>query len=80
MRLYRLGSSVRVVLSWRDVDAVARRWPCSGRGDEYTGIGFTFDVDGDLEEVDEVEYDVGFVGALCDDARAYAQRRGACVG
>jgi hypothetical protein len=46
MRARKLGDSIRVTVSASEVADFRQQWPCSGLPD--TGIGFTFEKNGDL--------------------------------
>lgn len=73
MRARKLGSDVRVTVSEREVYDFKRKWACSGLPD--TGIGFTFDKDGNLIDSSPDGVDGEACLALSQDAWAYAQRR-----
>ncbi len=66
-----LGAYVRVTVSESGVCDFARRWPCFG---DVPPVGFTFDKgSGDLVDVSgDGGMDEAGVGALADDAKAYA--------
>lgn len=75
MRVKRLGDSVRVTVSAREVCEFKEGWPCSDLPD--TGIGFTFEKNGDLVEISPDGVDGAACLALSQDAYAYAIARGA---
>lgn len=73
MKLYNLGSFVRVQISARDISSFNSTWPCSDLPER--GAWFEFQrKNGDIVDMSPglMNADGSAVSALCDDAKRFA--------
>ena len=74
MKLRKLGSHTRVLISAAELNTFADSWPCSGMRCATSGMSFRFESNGDLVDItgQRKSYDESAVQALSQDAAKFA--------